>query len=131
MKITNEVLYKKLKIKLAEKYKGKSGNEYCEGIIEYANKWADLMESAMENGQELKDVALDLSYEANTFNITGNMYGEAVKLLVYTWFCGEELRIIHNSKYNYSGEGIVNPAVILVDEETNQISHEITRIDIP
>lgn len=46
--------------------------------------------------------------------ITGFMYGCAVSILSQCWEYGEYLRKWHNKKYDYDGDGAVNPAVITV-----------------
>lgn len=48
--------------------------------------------------------------------ITGFMYGCAINLLSARWKYGEDLKIYHNSKYNYSGDGVVNPAVFSISD---------------
>jgi hypothetical protein len=67
-----------------------SGDGYSKGVVDYAERWADLMEKALETwrgGNELSpasvmrflvDNADKLSHEADTDGITGFMYGCAV-----------------------------------------------------
>ncbi len=47
------------------------------------------------------------------------MYGCAVEALAYFWERGEQLREWHNGKYGHSGDGVVNPAVLVVGESEN------------
>lgn len=100
----------------------KNDDSYGRTCFIYAEKWAELMEEAIESGQELKDIAEDLSYKANEEGITGFMYGVAVSILSFAWIHGEELRKWHNldsqignegEKANESG-GVLNPALLSI-----------------
>jgi hypothetical protein len=60
--------------------------------IEYALRWADLMEAEMNAGSTLESVAKATSFAAIQGEvILGSMYGDAVNLLVATWEYGEQL----------------------------------------
>ncbi|WNO29868.1 hypothetical protein [Bacillus phage SDFMU_Pbc] len=89
---------------------------YGMGIFKYAEKWADLMESLIEEGKQLEDIAQETSFTANTDGITGFMYGAAVAVLSFHWEHGEELRVWHNKKYggDENTTGIINPALLSV-----------------
>lgn len=106
MQISNEEAY--------EKWKANNTDGYGQGILRYAETWANLMEAAVENGAEVKDVAEKLSHEADTEGITGYMYGSAVHILSQCWEHGETLRKWHNKEYDHAGEGVVNPAVLTI-----------------
>ena len=69
---------------------------YGAQIYIFAKKWAELMESKMDGGEKLEDVAKDTGHEANDTGITGFMYGCAVNVLVDCWEHGEQLRLWHN-----------------------------------
>jgi hypothetical protein len=93
---------------------------YGSGVIRYAERWADLIEAAMTNGESLEDVAKRTSHEADTEGITGFMYGAAVSVLTTVWEHGDRLRRWHNldtqirnegERANESG-GVLNPAII-------------------
>ena len=94
--------------------------EYGLAIFRYAVRWAELMENEISNGNKIKDVAKELSYEADTEGITGFMYGAAVGLLAACWKYGEELRLWHNLETQIGTEGeqanqtggVLNPAII-------------------
>ena len=89
--------------------------QYLQCTVSYAERWANLMECKIEQGYILADIAKDTSHEANTKNITGNMYGMAVVLLVDHWVHGEELRKWHNKEWgNPDCDGVVDPAVVTV-----------------
>ena len=61
-------------------------------IVGYAAKWANLMETAMKNGQKLEDVAKPLSTEADKeFQLSGATFNAADKILKAVWKHGEEL----------------------------------------
>ena len=82
----------------------------------YAMEWADLMEKALPNGPDdtFPKVAKETSHEADTDGISGNMYGQAVRILSGLWVHGEALRKWHNGEYGHHGEGVVNPAVLIL-----------------
>ena len=83
-----------------------------DGIVRYAERWSQMMEQGIKDGASVAEVAERTKYSADTEGITGFMYGQAVNLLCHYWKHGEELRQWHNQKYHYSGEGIVNPAIL-------------------
>ena len=83
-------------------------------IIDYLERWANLMEKRIADGDEICGIAEQTSYEADTEGITGFMYGCAVNILSQLWEYGEDLRKWHNKEYGYKGEGVVNPAVLTV-----------------
>lgn len=84
-------------------------------ILEFAERWARLMQAELANGQKLEDIAGATSVEADTEGITGFMYGAAVSTLASTWKYGDQLCKWHNQKYGVEGiEGTVDPAVIIV-----------------
>lgn len=102
-------------------YKEKnSHDDYSLGVITYTERWADLMESAINSGMKLEDVADNLSHEADTEGITGFMYGCAVSALAKFWVYGEQLRIWHNLDIQIGNEGeeanksggVLNPALL-------------------
>lgn len=98
-----------------EKYndwKNSNIDPYGACIFRYAEKWADLMENALEEGLSLQEVAERTSHEADTEGITGFMYGAAVSILSQCWSEGEKLRKWHNKGYDYEGDGVVNPAIL-------------------
>ena len=61
-------------------------------IINYAERWADMMEQRISNGTSVSEAAAQTRYEANQENISWFMYGNAVRVLVNFWDQGEELR---------------------------------------
>jgi len=83
---------------------------YGKGIIEYAECWANLMETKIESGEKLEDIAYDTSLEADTEGIT----------LYKVWEHGEQLRKWHNLQTQIGTEGekaneegaILNPAIL-------------------
>lgn len=90
---------------------------YSRGVVNYAERWATLMEKEIENGARVADIADKTSNIADTDGITGFMYGCAVSTLSHLWEYGDDLRKWHNGEYNYEGEGVVNPAVLCVKGE--------------
>lgn len=101
------------------KYQEANTDDYGKAILEYAERWADLMEKSMADGLALEDVAEKLSQTADIEGITGFMYGAAVKVLFDCWEHGELLRIWHNLKTQIGNEGekgVLNPAILVVDK---------------
>jgi hypothetical protein len=90
---------------------------YSRGIIDYAKRWAELMEKEIESGAKVADIADRTSATADTDGITGYMYGCAVSFLSNFWEYGEDLRKWHNHEYDYDGEGVVNPAILVIEGE--------------
>lgn len=101
-------------VEVYEDWKAKNTDGYGMGIFRYAEKWADLMETEIEKGAEVKDIADRLSHAADTEGITGYMYGASVSILSQCWEHGDELKKWHNKEYDYEGDGIVNPAILTV-----------------
>lgn len=93
---------------------------YGEAVIKYAERWADMMEERMGEGDRLEDIAESTSDKADTEGITGFQYGCAVGILAQVWEHGESLRRWHNldtqignegERANESG-GVLNPALL-------------------
>ncbi len=97
-----------------------SDDDYSKGVVDYGERWADLMEARLAAGEELTQMADTTSHEADTEGITGFMYGCAVKALAHFWHYGEELRQWHNLKTQLRQEGeranreggVLNPALL-------------------
>jgi hypothetical protein len=97
---------------------------YGKGVIDYAERWADLMEARLTQGQTITTMAASTSHEADTEGITGFMYGAAVSVLATSWEHGEELRRWHNLDVQIRDEGeranesgsVLNPALLNVGE---------------
>lgn len=77
--------------------------------IRFAKEWAERMESEIQNGRTVEEVAENSM--PGDHGITGKMYYEAVVLLTNFWKYGSELRRWHNLKVQYCDEGeIANEA---------------------
>jgi len=50
------------------------------------------------------------------YGTTGFQYGCIVNLLSQVWIFGDQLKEWHNRKYDYKGDGVVNPAIIYIDK---------------
>lgn len=93
---------------------------YGRAVIEYAERWANLMEMCLRDGEMVEQCAKRASHDADTEGITGFMYGAAVQVLSQCWGHGEELRRWHNLKTQLGTEGeranesggVLNPALI-------------------
>lgn len=99
-----------------EEWKKNNEDPYGAGVFSFAERWAELMEKEIKKGNKVKDIAERTSRYADTDGITGFMYGSAVQILSTCWKYGEELRVWHNSRYNYEGNGVVQPAVLRISE---------------
>ena len=94
---------------------GKLPTAYFQAIFDYAEAWAERMEGAIANGETIEQCAERISHEVRGHSdLTGYMYGCAVSILATYWEHGEALRVWHNAKYNCTGEGTVNPAIITI-----------------
>jgi len=110
-----------MKVKNQEEYQNwidkQNGDGYGLACFRYAENWANMMETEIAEGKEVKDIAKELSFKADTEGITGFMYGMAVSILAQCWEHGEELRKWHNGEYNHDGDGVVNPAILTVTKK--------------
>jgi hypothetical protein len=107
-------------LKVYKNWKTKNTDAYGACIFRYAERWADMMEEKIKDGEKIKDIADKLSHEADTEGITGYMYGASVSILAQCWEYGEELRKWHNKEYDYKGDGVVNPAILTINTESGK-----------
>jgi len=99
-----------------------SGDAYSKGVVDYSEKWADLMEQQLSAGNPLAGIAKQTSHDADTEGITRFMYGFAVLALARFWEHGEELRQWHNLNVQFKDEGekanasggVLNPACLTI-----------------
>ena len=97
-------------------------DSYGKGVMDYAERWARLMQRRIERGENLDHCAEQTSHDADTEGITGFMYGCAVGMLAQAWEYGEQLRRWHNLKTQIGTEGeeanrsggTLNPALLNV-----------------
>jgi len=68
---------------------------YGAACVRYAENWARLMQSRIDAGCSLDDVAQELSHVADTEGITGFTYGAAISILSQCWTHGDALRAWH------------------------------------
>ena len=95
---------------------------YGKAVVDYAERWARLMQAHLAAGRALVDVAAEDSHTADVDGITGFQYGCAVQILAQCWAHGEELRRWHNKETQVGDEGdrandsggVLNPAVMMV-----------------
>lgn len=108
-------------------YVEKNTDSYGKAVVDFAERWAALMEERIEAGAAVADIAQETSHVADTEGITGFMYGCAVQTLAYFWEHGEMLRRWHNidtqfgdegDKANESG-GVLNPAIVNIGKKGN------------
>ena len=72
-----------------------SQDGYSKGVIDFAVRWANLMEKEKELTNELVD---KLSSQADTEGITGFMYDGARGSLYHFWKYGDELKELLGTK---------------------------------
>lgn len=90
---------------------------YGKGVVDFSERWAELMENQISNGKLLHEIAKEAEKKADTDGITGFMYGSAVNALSQAWKHGDVLKAWHNGKYMYEGEGVVNPAILSLGKD--------------
>lgn len=100
-------------------WKEKNQDSYGKGVFDFAERWAESLETLIESSDESSlDVIIahagTKSNEADTKGITGFMYGMAVSILSQEWEYGEDLRVWHNKEWGYTGDGVVNPALMTI-----------------
>lgn len=93
-----------------------------DGIVRYAERWSQMMEQEIKAGASVAEAAERTNHPADTEGITGFMYGQAVNLLCNYWEHGEELRQWHNQMFDYSGEGVVNPAILALPDKEDIVT---------
>lgn len=100
-----------------------SQDPYSKACVDYAIRWAELMEAKIEAGDQLEAIAKDTGHEADTERITVFMYGCAVSMLALAWVHGERLRRWHNLDCQVGNEGeraneegdVLNPALVNIN----------------
>lgn len=88
-----------------EKTANANRDEYGSGVIRFVEKWTELMETELAQGQKLEDIAERTSNQADEEGITGYMYGAAVSIIGQVWEHGDALRRWHNLKIQIGNEG--------------------------
>lgn len=92
-----------------------SGESYSRAIIRYTILWVQYMEYLTKKyGMKMSEIWDRCSDLANVDGVTGFMYGAAASIISQVWQYGEEFRKCYNSKWNYSGAGTVNPAMLTI-----------------
>lgn len=84
-------------------------------ILDYAERWARMMQLELAQGKALADVWEPTSFEADLEGMSGFSSGLATHLLTQCWVHGAELRRLHNASYGSDSQGTVNPAVLVVN----------------
>lgn len=73
---------------------------YSAGIINYAERWCNMMEERIEKGESVAQAAEETQYAADTDLISGCMFGYSLNVLCQFWEHGAELREWYDSKYD-------------------------------
>lgn len=105
-----------------------SKDEYSKGVLNFTDRWVDLMEKGLSEGLLLENIAKDYAHKADTEGITGFMYGCAAQALSYFWEHGEVFRRWYNLSVQIRNEGeranetgeVLNPAIINIDIPENR-----------
>ena len=107
-----------------DEWKLKNSDGYGTMIFQYAEGWAKLMQKKFaEKNIENPDVTCMVAHAENCgkdldyLGITGFMYGAAVSILSQCWKHGEALRKWHNKEWGHEGDGVVNPAIFVVNTD--------------
>lgn len=90
---------------------------YSAGVIDYLERWADMMEQEIETGSTVGEAAEQTRHIADTQGITGFMYGCAVQVLCQYWEHGEQLDEWRNKEYECLGQN--NPTSNTADIADN------------
>jgi len=108
-----------------ESFVAKNMDPYGAGVVQYAEQWADLMETRIAEGKSVTQMAEETSFiAAKGTGLSGFQYGCAVAILSQVWLYGEALRQWHNlhtqlgtegERANQSG-GVLNPALIRLEQ---------------
>lgn len=92
-----------------------SEDAYSKAVIRYTIIWTQYMEYLIQKyGMKISEIWDRCSNLADVDGVTGFMYGAAASIISRVWQYGEEFRKYYNSKWNYSGPGTVNPAVLTI-----------------
>lgn len=84
-----------------QKCKDANQDLYGSMIIQYAERWAEMMEQEIENGMTVAEAAGRTREIADTVDITGYMFGFALNVLDEFWEHGEELRTWYDQSHTY------------------------------
>lgn len=85
------------------------------GIINYAERWCNMMEERIAKGESVAEAAAKTEYAADTDLISGTMFRYSLNVLCQFWEHGEELREWYDSKYSIAEE---------TDTQTNESETE-------
>jgi len=115
----NNMQIKQDKVEAYKAYVAKNSDPYGKGVVDYAERWADLMEKELAAGKTIEDIAGSTRRTADIDGIPVFMYGCAVSSLAHFWEFGEALRKWHNleiqERANASG-GTLNPALLTITD---------------
>ena len=94
---------------------------YGMAAIDFAERWARMMQLEIASGKTVAEAAEITQYEANTDGITGFQFGAAASMLSRCWKYGDDLRRWHNGNYGVNKETveIVNPAILVVSDQSD------------
>jgi len=103
-----------------QRYRDANQDGYGKACVDYAEKWARVMQVKIVEGATVEECAKEASHIADDEGITGFMYGCAVQMLAGCWVFGEQLRRWHNldTQIGTEGEkanassGVLNPAIL-------------------
>jgi hypothetical protein len=70
-------------------------HDYRSTVIRFAARWANMMESQMIKGKDLKDIAEETRHKADFEGISACMYEHSISILSEIWKYGGKLRRWH------------------------------------
>ncbi len=89
-------------------------NDYSNCVIDYTILWAQYMEYLIaKHDKKVSDVWDITSHYADIDGISCSIHECAVGILSSVWKYGEELRVQHNARYGYEGNGVINPLLLV------------------
>lgn len=90
MEIFNPVLW--------EMSKENNQDSYGSGVLDFAERWARLMQAYIASGKSLEEVARKAGHEADVDGITSFQFGAATVTLIECWKHGKELKVLSDAK---------------------------------
>lgn len=73
-------------------WKMSNNNDLGNYIVRFADRWMELMESRIEKGEQVQDIASKTMKLADTEGLTEAMRFSAIKIVTFCWAYGDDLR---------------------------------------
>lgn len=98
---------------------------YSAGVIDYLERWANMMEQEINNGATVAEAAVNTRFTADTQGISGFMYGCAVQVLCQFWEHGEQLDEWRSTEYERLGQQNSSPDTLDAADEDEEVSPKL------